>query len=276
MTFSGTVNDIASQFQLFIEILKQNPMLSNSVSLNISFSVQNRQMLLIDRATLREASLTDSNAPGPDSNFFLIEEDIYNLFMLQQESAEGATIDAVSVKQPEAWETYDLATIPPDESPYFTPILYSEYSTTRKAQTKRKKAKTGRQKRQTEAFLYESANEIEDHPCLASLSEHYRIEDHLEESVRLEKPCVFGIKYIDDNYFILFYRRSVYEKGTDTTFRHFLCQQPGTLVAYRYFKDLASLRYMFEKQSLKLRHNGSNVLSRAQADQIVEYFTKCW
>lgn len=108
------------------------------------------------------------------------------------------------------------------------------------------------------------------------LNDEYCIEDYLEESLRLSKPCVFGIKNVSENVFVLYYRNSVYDKGADTTFRHYLCRQPGVLVAYRYFKELKSLRYQFEKLGKKLRHNGQNLLSREQADYLVHYFTKCW
>ena len=100
----------------------------------------------------------------------------------------------------------------------------------------------------------------------------YIIENHESSCVSQNRPAVMAIKQLGENYYLLFYRRSVYDAGVDTSFRSYLSQQPGVLVAYRYFHFIDNLRSEFGNLGLSLRHNGKNELSKYQADQILHKF----
>lgn len=107
---------------------------------------------------------------------------------------------------------------------------------------------------------------------ISSDTELFIIENHISDCMEPNRPAAFAIKQLSDNYYLLFYRKSVYDQGIDTSFRRYLSQQPGTLVAYKYFCNLASLRNEFNKHQLQLRHNGKNELSHYQAVEILRTF----
>lgn len=98
------------------------------------------------------------------------------------------------------------------------------------------------------------------------------IEDHTTNCTNPNRPAAFAIKQLSENYYLLFYRKSVYDLGIDTSFRRYLSQQPGTLVAYKYFCNIANLRLEFNKHHLQLRHNGRNELSHYQVVEILKTF----
>lgn len=108
---------------------------------------------------------------------------------------------------------------------------------------------------------------------ISSDTELFIIEDHISDCMGPNRPAAFAIKQLSNNYYLLFYRKSVYDQGIDTSFRRYLSQQPGTLVAYKYFCNLANLRNEFNKHQLHLRHNGKNELSHYQAVEILKTFS---
>jgi len=103
-------------------------------------------------------------------------------------------------------------------------------------------------------------------------SDLYIIEEHEFDCMSNNRPTVFAIKLLGENYYTLYYRKSVYDAGNDTAFRKFLSLQPGKLVAYRYCNSVNSIREEFHRLGLSLRHNGKNELSKAQADEFLHSF----
>lgn len=276
MTITGTLHDIAQELEQYEEVLRQSPYSGVSVTASISLSAQNKRLLFVDKRTLQELNMEKHYNAEPHPELFLIEEDIYRLFQVSDHSIRPVLAKPENTSEnssESAPEIRSQAHNMPVNGISSSPIANSPSKT----QTALKKPKTANDFPKAKSTKIVSLqNDQEERAVLTTLGEHYVIEDHLEDSVRLEKPCAFAIKYIDQNCFYLYYRRSVYDKGTDTTFRHYLCNQPGELVAYMYFKALGSLRNVFEKHGLKLRHNGKNILSRMQSDEVVDYFTKCW
>lgn len=110
-------------------------------------------------------------------------------------------------------------------------------------------------------------------PQNTTYNELFKIEDHTTDCMKANRPAVFAIKQLSDNYYLLFYRKSVYEHGIDTSFRKYLSQQPGTLVAYKYFCNITNLRSEFSKHKLSLRHNGKNELSHHQVVEMLKTFS---
>ncbi len=261
MLIKGCLSDIEKQLDWYLKLFEESVLLNNDFIIDITITTNGRKVILVDKTNLKEIEslLTDEKVIG--KSVFVMDEEIYSLFRTKEE-----------IKQ---YRMLDL-----DNKPILQEI--KPYNKTGKG-----KNKTERKITQTQVVEYNQKDDIlnvlkksecsKQNKCAqVNFDADYRIEDFIEESVRLSKPCVFGIKYLDDNLLTLFYRNSVYDKGSDTTFRHYLCQQPGTLVSYMYFKELSSLRYQFEQFGRKLRHNGQNILSRMQANQLVHYFTKCW
>ena len=98
------------------------------------------------------------------------------------------------------------------------------------------------------------------------------IENHDYDCTKVNKPAVFAIKRLSENYFLLFYRKSVYDSGTDVAFRKYLNNQPGSLVVYKYIHSIDNLRNELIGLGLKLRHNGKNELSHYQVEKLLNTF----
>ena len=99
------------------------------------------------------------------------------------------------------------------------------------------------------------------------------IENHDYDCTKVNKPAVFAIKKLNENYFLLFYRKSVYDSGTDIAFRKYLNDQPGTLFVYKYIHSIDNLRSEYNELGLKLRHNGQNMLSAHQVQELISSFS---
>jgi len=268
MVINGCFSEIEKRLSWYLGLFKESVLLNNEFTFELTAKTNGRKVILVNKSNLEEMDFSLMNEDDENLDVFLMDEEIYHLFQSGADNVNSTSDD------------------------YGHSHKYSEI--TQSAKTNKQMAQTKGDLSQTEPNLYktkhtkridngyENVENYTGYKCINKAemvigsNSDYCIEEHLEESLRLNKPCVFGIKYINDNVFALYYRNSVYDKGSDTTFRHYLCKQPGTLVAYRYFKELSSLRYQFEQFGLKLRHNGRNYLSRAQSDQLVHHFTKCW
>ena len=99
------------------------------------------------------------------------------------------------------------------------------------------------------------------------------IETHDYDCVKVNRPAVFAIKKIEDNYYLLFYRKSVYDSATDTAFRKYLNEQPGILSVYKYIHSIDNLRAELLTHGIRLRHNGKNELSAYHVNQLISAFT---
>lgn len=261
MVITGCLSEIEKQLDWYLSLFKESVLLNNEFAVEFTITSNGRKIIPIDKATLEEMEYRLIDCNLSDRKVFVIDEEIYRLFRVNNKQRN----DKVG--------NFDDS----QEMPKVKPIHKTEIKKTKTERHITKATKSEKSGIPNQRIVNE--DEIPNTYIKGKtkeLNDEYRIEEHLEDSVRLSKPCVFGIKYIDDNLFVLFYRNSVYDRGTDTTFRHYLCQQPGTLVAYIYFKDLDSLRYQFEQFGKKLRHNGHNILSRMQSDQLVHHFAWCW
>ena len=261
MVFTGSFSEIDNKLNWYLSLFKESVLLNNDFSIDVTITTNGRKVILIDGNTLEEVKFLFKNVNSEEYNAFVMDEEIYHIFYnyIVRTPDMNTRSDHIS-----------MACNKTDENKTDIIIPKSDKQNT---QIKPRELYDIENKEVTQAREYDKIAKTDKN---MNLNSEYRIEEHLEESMRLNKPCVFGIKYVDDNVFVLFYRNSVYDKGSDTTFRHYLCQQPGTLVAYIYFKELNSLRFQFEQFGKKLRHNGQNILSREQSDYLVHYFTKCW
>lgn len=275
MTITGTIDEVQRLFKEYSELLKHTISVPDSISVNLSLYAQSRQLLVLDRKSLLEVS---ANSLGPThsiDDICIIEKDVFDRLCKNKlkypdhascTSSENSS-DISYLNRPAVMGTYNL-TVGPERAQAKT--------NHGSAQTPARKTKTKGEFAKTAPRLSPTVPIVEEYPQLITLNEDYRIEDLQEHSFRREEHCAFGMKLLDENYFCLYYRNSVYDKGSDTTFRHYLLKQPGELIAYMYFKELSSLRFLFETNGRKLRHNGSNILSRSQADQIVHHFSYCF
>ena len=259
MVITGYLSEIEKQLDWYLSLFKESVLRNNEFAVEFTITSNGRKIILVDKATLEETEyrLIDDK----DRKVFVMDEEIYRLFRannMQRYDKVGKSNN--SQEMPEVKPIHKTESKKTKTERYITKTIKSEKSGIQRQ-------RIGKEDEIPKAYENDKRK---------SLNDEYRIEEHLEDSVRLSKPCVFGIKYIDDNLFVLYYRNSVYDRGADTTFRHYLCQQPGTLVAYVYFKDLYSLRYQFKQFGKKLRHNGQNILSHMQSDQLVHHFARCW
>ncbi len=261
MVIKGCFSEIEKRLNWYLKLFEESVLLNSDFLLNMTITSNGRNVILVDKNSLEEIKSLVTEEKVIGKNAFVMDEEIYHLFHSQ---------DKRTIYMTDSTETHPIS--------YKTKTEHKTDKEKDKSETKIAKASDidDYQKDDIHNVQQENYSARINTNMSISLTPDYRIQDHLEESVRLSKPCVFGIKYIDDNLFTLFYRNSVYDKGSDTTFRHYLCQQPGTLVSYMYIKELSSLKYQFEQFGRKLRHNGQNILSRVQSDQLVHHFTWCW
>jgi len=276
MTISGTIDEVQSLFKEYSDLLKHTISVPDSVSVNLSLYAQNRQLLVLDRRSLLEVSASSLGPTHTPEDICIIEKEIFDR-LCQDNPMYTVHSSASSVKN----RSDVTGTNNPIVKSNNSPVVYNGETTQpitdcNFAQTAQEKPKTKSADSKTTVVSSPVTLIAEEYDHLMSLNEDYRIEDLKEDSFKREEHCAFGIKRLDENYFCLYYRKSIYDKGSDTTFRHYLLKQPGELVAYMYFKELGSLRYLFETIERKLRHNGSNILSRPQADQIVHYYSYCF
>ncbi len=252
MIISGSFTEIENNLNRYLRLFKESVLVNNNYTVKLTISVNGRSFIIVDKNTLREIDNFITIKNEADLDVYVIDEEIYHLLR------EGRP--DVREMIPMSYENCENKT---DKEKHKTGVTIAKTA-------QRDIGVITDEKTKVDTLDLDSVSPV------SVLGEEYCIEDYLEESARLCKPCAFGVKYINDNIFVLYYRKAIYDKGADTTFRHYLCKQPGTLVAYRYFKELKSLRYQFETLGRKLRHNGQNILSKVQTDYLVHYFTKCW
>lgn len=253
MLITGSFSEIEKKLNRYMQLFKENVLSNSNYIVDLRISANGHPFIMIDRTTLREVGDNWMSEFGKDTDMFVVDEELYRLLSKVKPTVQELSLCACEDCKYKTALNKPKTDVDKDETATEDIIVHKKQIT----------------KESTSVTVASSFN-------VPILNDEYCIEEHLEESMRLGKPCVFGLKYVSDNVFALYYRKSVYDKGADTTFRHYLCRQPGILVAYRYFKELRSLRYQFEVIGKKLRHNGQNLLSQEQSDRLVHYFTKCW
>lgn len=226
---SGTRKTKEEYFSKFLSCL-DNDFPFGEYELSIEVICKKRPVLFLDKTTLLPIS-GSFNETATLAEAFFIDEELYSILTQETKPVNAKT------------------------EPGFT--------------------KTTPQKREIETNSRRNENRREAASSVVqSTSPHYSkelyvIESHKEDCESASRPCVLAIKEISNNVLTLFYRRSVFDKGTDTSFRHYLINQPGELVSYRYFNKIESLKDLYSELNLPLRHNGSNYLSKSQCDYIL-------
>lgn len=86
--------------------------------------------------------------------------------------------------------------------------------------------------------------------------------------------CAYAIKEINDGLYSFYFRSSIYDRGSDTTFRHYIDRRKGNLIVYRYFKSIGSIKMVFGDIGKPLRYNGNNLLSDSDVLYIESQFSK--
>lgn len=232
MTFSGPLEKVKQDIDRLLESI--NVATSNSISIDLCFSQNGRELLLINRNNpYNPVNNISQNLiyETPTNSFFLIDSEIYNILIQKSTLTETA-------KNPE--HNTELAV----------------NSKTKKVITKTTKETTKTKRAGEFQPSYDDGL--------------FFIEQYSTDEERLKRPGALAIKQLSTNEFLAFYRGTVYDKGSDTTFRHYLTTQPGTLVAYVYFSKVANLRSLFLSNGSALRKNGNNLLSFAQVKSILE------
>ncbi|MCR5205290.1 MAG: hypothetical protein K6E47_09545 [Lachnospiraceae bacterium] len=253
MLITGSFTDIENNLNRYLRLFKESVLINNDYTAKLTISANGHSFIIVDRTTLKEVDDCLMLEDGRDTDLYVIDEDIY------RKLKKGRYVAHRLGKKGCGNCGYKTVAENPKTATENTKTAISKVCVS-----------TATEDKIDMTSVIDTASE------LPVFNDEYCIEDYVEGSNKLGKPCAFGIKYINNNVFMLYYRKSIYDKGEDTTFRHYLHKQPGTLVAYRYFKELKSLRYQFETLGKKLRHNGQNILSKVQVDYLVHYFTKCW
>lgn len=235
MTFSGSLERIKQDIDRMLASI--NVATSNSISIDLCFYQNGRELLLINRndphSPVNSIS-QDLICEITDSSFFLIDSEIYNILVHNPTQSTLTETD-----------------INPQHN-----IKLVAKSKTKKPITKT--AKTSSKTRRVEESILSFTDDL------------YFIEQYSNDEERLKRPGALAIKQLSTNEYLAFYRGTVYDKGSDTTFRHYLTTQPGTLVAYVYFSKVTNLRSLFLSNGSPLRKNGNNLLSFTQAKSIID------
>ena len=169
--------------------------------------------------------------------------------------------------------TYDLLKTPASHNPHQEKPI-SE-TTHQKHKTDNTFQKSKHSTKSSEVAKTRSQNKPTQNVILETIHENNNslIENHDYNCVKVNRPAVFALKKISENYYLLFYRKSVYDSGTDLAFRKYLNEQPGVLAVYKYIHSIDSLRNELIGLGLRLRHNGKNELSNHQVDKLLNTFS---
>lgn len=227
----------------FFEIKKKINCLLNSIedtfpyelNVNISFSYNNREIVLFSK-TNPHIPCTDISKLDKTSSLYLIDKDTYNLLVASQNSLTVPMISSQEQKKTQNTKTESIKSKTEEESP----------------------------KTYTLQPQYKSIDNF------SNIPNNFIIEEFVSDQECSIRPCALAIKKIGCNEYLAFYRSSIYNKGADTTFRHYLAGQPGTLVAYIFFMKISNLKDLFSSMKLSLHKNGKNWLSLEQAKHIMD------
>lgn len=235
MTFSGPIEKIKQDIGKMLESI--NVATSNSISIDLCFYQNGRELLLINRDNPHNPVNNISQNLIPeisDNTLFLIDSEIYSILV------NGRAPSVLTKTAKTSMHNIESAA----------------NSKTKKAITKTAKETTKTKRVGESPLSYDDGL--------------FFIEQYSTDAERLKRPGALAIKQLSTNEYLAFYRGTVYDKGSDTTFRHYLTTQPGTLVGYVYFSKVANLRSLFLSNGSALRKNGNNLLSFSQAKSIID------
>lgn len=236
MIITGTFSEIKEKIDCFFNSIEDT--FPYPLNVDISFSYNDREIVLFSKAN-PHIPCTDISNLDKTSSLYLIDKDTYNLLVGSPNS-----LDAHMISSP-----YSL-----------------KQKKKQNAKTESSKSKTEEESKKTYTLQAQYKN-IDN---FSNISNNFIIEEFISDQECSKRPCALAIKQIGSNEYLAFYRSSIYNKGADTTFRHYLAGQPGTLVAYTFFMKISNLKDLFSSMKLSLHKNGKNWLSLQQAEHIMD------
>lgn len=294
MIVSANPDEFSDLLSLMTFLLALQKNSSDSWQISLSLLRNGEEQLLVHKDTLREitdtASLQVSGADSlsPDS-FCLMNSSTYHGFFdaLQLSGSQAPDPETVFTKPEGHFMKTDIPVMKTDrhitrtdirkepataEIPYqditplpdlsYTPHMPSSAADRNKPAVQSRKRSTGQIKPSEDAIRVSFGS--------AGLNpELFVIEDHREDCEYLQRPVAFAFKRIEENCFLLYYRKTVYDKGMDTNFRHYLSGQPGELVSYRYLHKVENLKKCLEAAGCRRGRGQAPALSLNQAEKIL-------
>lgn len=245
MTLTG---DIFSITESLLHL--QNHSKQGIYHMSLSFEAAEQNTIIVEKGTLKPVEELNT-----ESDCFIIQKAIYDQFMNVIKS-DGTNSSLIKKTEP------------------ISPKTYITFPKTEENNTNSISTEIGTHQFENEqpiSRLSSSKPNLKNQNRYSD-SDLYIIEEHEFDCMSNNRPTVFAIKFLGENYYTLYYRKSVYDAGNDTAFRKFLSLQPGKLVAYRYCNSVNSIREEFHRLGLSLRHNGKNELSKPQADELLHTF----
>lgn len=250
MILEGSFSDIEAKIT---KLLKQIETVDrSSISIKFAFMHNEQEMVLFCKSnpeTLIESYEQLEGLAESDSPIYMIEKDIYYLLASASSNHNNSNIPELASPSKSSKPKTSIQNPKTEKSKTKTGISVTKASSAKSVEIQKES----------------SATTIPPE----SLSNQFVIESYVSDAERAERPCALGIKQIDSNIFVAYYRSTIFDKGADTTFRHYLAYQPGTLVSYTYFHKKANLKDLFKSVGTSLKRNGKNNLSLIQAEQIL-------
>ena len=250
MVIKGDYNQLTNALDnIKLFLLNQK---TESMTVSISVSIDNKNMILADKQSLEILDAIWGKVPD---DCFFVDETVYHAFMGALHANETNTFTNIKKTDDKKQKTNDEIEKTGKEIEKTHISLPDDVS----EKDIKKGATKGKSNR-------EQKNDV-------AWNDLYIIENHEKDCVDPNRPAAFAIKKQSEDKFLLFYRRSVYDQGIDTNFRNYLNNQSGILVAYIYFKNIESLRAEYRTLGLSLRHNGKNELTIDQCNNLLKDFS---
>ena len=236
---SGNKENIHAQLSLIYTALEQQCINLDKCELDISIQINGHPQVLIDRSSLLPI--------GRCSSPFIELKELYFIDNEVYSSLIGNPIPLVLGKP----NTKNIKKVEENTShqPPIQPFTKTEGDSTKR-----------------EASSPQTA------PVLPQATLSYFENDFL---LRDENQlCAYAIKALTDGLYSFYFRSSIYDRGSDTTFRHYIDRREGNLIVYRYFKSIGSIKMVFADIGKPLRYNGNNLLSDSDVLYIESQFSK--
>lgn len=257
MKYSGTLSEIQKKIKDTLDCM--NNITHENIEVVLSISRNGKELVMIDKTEPLHpiTDILQLTEAISSNNIYILEKEIYSILTKQQfPSYSKNSLSPTTLFKQDLEETEDNN----------KPISTNYKTGSEKNKTVITLQKTNTPQEQTSKRL-ERSNKT------TAVTNEFIIEQYISDDEQIKKPCVIGIKRIENNLYYAYYRSSVYDKGSDTNFRHYLASQPGNLAAYIYFRKIENLRELFSSLGKRLRKNGNNCLSLSQVSQIVSTLT---
>lgn len=236
---SGNSEEKISQISLLFAVLEQQCIDPNMCEWEISISINGHSQLLIDKSSL----LPIKRCTTPFESLlelYFIDSEIYKSF--------------VSDSQPFALGKAMMSNSNDSEKTTAKKVKYQPFAKSTRGFAKRDSASTKTESNSTEV------------PLSKKESDFYTREEN--------QTCAYAIKQSSKGYFSFYFRSGINDRGADTTFRHYVDRRDGSLIIFRYFKSIGSIKMVFSDIGKPLRYNGNNLLSSSDVHYIESQFNK--